>query len=156
MANNPELLSAWLSALAIKLQPASRRALARKLGQQLRKCQTLRIASQKNADGSDYRPRVNREKNHKNSEGRIKRTGKMFVKLRTARHLRLEATSEGLAVGYGGNVARIARVHQYGLRDRISRNGPDYVYPQRELLGFGSLEREALQAKMLEWLISTL
>ncbi|MFP1786116.1 phage virion morphogenesis protein [Lonsdalea quercina] len=30
---------------------------------------------------------------------------------------------------------RIARVHHYGLRDRIRPRGPRVPYPQRQLLG---------------------
>ncbi len=42
---------------------------------------------------------------------------------------------DGLEVGFYGRVARIARVHQYGLRDRVVAGGNDVQYEQRRVLG---------------------
>ena len=45
-------------------------------------------------------------------------------------------TDSSAAVGFDGCTARIARVHQLGLRDKVSRYRNEYDYPKRELLGF--------------------
>ncbi|WP_348236521.1 phage virion morphogenesis protein, partial [Salmonella enterica] len=34
-----------------------------------------------------------------------------------------------------GKVQRIARLHHYGLRDRVSRRGPEVRYAERRHLG---------------------
>ena len=60
----------------------------------------------------------------------------MFSKLRQARYLRAESDSTGLAVGFVGRVARVARIHQYGESDRVAPGGPEYKYDARVLLGF--------------------
>ncbi|WP_370555507.1 phage virion morphogenesis protein [Edwardsiella tarda] len=58
----------------------------------------------------------------------------MFQKLRAARFLKMQATPQGVTVGYQGRAARIARVHQFGLRDQVGA-GVMAQYPARELLG---------------------
>lgn len=52
-----EELNTRLNALINNLKPQARRALARNIGQQLRKNQAKRIASQQNPDGSAFEPR---------------------------------------------------------------------------------------------------
>ncbi|SDK68063.1 phage virion morphogenesis protein [Billgrantia gudaonensis] len=59
---------------------------------------------------------------------------KMFQKLMTAKYMRVDAKASGVAVGYEGRIARIARIHHEGLTDQVNA----YVrhdYPERELLG---------------------
>jgi phage virion morphogenesis protein len=80
----------------------------------LRRSQAERIAAQRNPDGSPYEPRKPRLRNKK---GAIRRT--MFEKLRQAKRLRKTATAQSATVTIGGRSARIARVHQYGLRDKV-------------------------------------
>ncbi|MBC3908744.1 phage virion morphogenesis protein [Undibacterium sp. NL8W] len=58
----------------------------------------------------------------------------MFNKLRTNTHLKAKADGNGLEVGFYSHVARIARVHQYGLRDRIVAIGGEVIYANRYLL----------------------
>lgn len=60
----------------------------------------------------------------------------MFSKLRTARYLKTAVTSNSAVVGFVGQVERIARVHQLGLRDRVQKGGKEAQYATRELLGF--------------------
>ena len=76
----------------------------------------------------------------------------MFSKLRTAKHLKIQTDENGLSVGFLGRVARIARVHQEGLTDRVSRNGPEVNYPARVLLGFTNVDRELIQDSLLRHL----
>lgn len=70
-------------------------------------------------------------------------TSQMFAKLRTAKYLKAVASSDSASVEFEGRVQRIARVHHYGLRDCISRKGPEVSYAERHLLGFNDdiLER---------------
>ncbi|MBC3911604.1 phage virion morphogenesis protein [Undibacterium sp. NL8W] len=48
--------------------------------------------------------------------------------------LKAKADGNGLEVGFYGRVARIARVHQYGLRDRVVAGGGDVQYEERLVL----------------------
>ncbi|MGR2680036.1 phage virion morphogenesis protein [Chromobacterium haemolyticum] len=128
-------LESELSGLLHKVAPAARRALARDIGRALRQSQQQRIAAQQNPDGSDFAPR---QPQYRQQKGRIRR--QMFAKLRTARWLKIEANAGGVEVGFIRQVERIARVHQYGLRDRISRHTHrEAQYPARELLGLNEI-----------------
>lgn len=59
----------------------------------------------------------------------------MFTKLRIAKYLKATAGSDSASVQFEGKVQRIALVHHYGLRDRVSRKGPEIRYTKRRLLG---------------------
>lgn len=126
-------LDAWIKSVLDGLAPAQRRTLARQLMQDLRQSQTERIAAQKNPDGSDYEPRKP-QPSLRNARGRLRRT--MFERMRTARHLKGEASADGAEIAIEGPSGRIARVHQFGLEDRVNRRGLMIRYPVRELLGF--------------------
>lgn len=134
-----------IGAMIGRLDPAERRQMAREIGIELRRSQIERIAAQKNPDGSSYAPRKPRDQSRaplRSKSGRIKRKAAnraMFAKLRKARFLQMRATEDEVSVGYlSATVARVARVHQLGLRDRVTRDpgGPEADYPARELLGF--------------------
>jgi len=122
-------LEAWTAPLLERLEPAERKQLARLLGTELRRSQRERIADQRNPDGSAYAPRRAEAK-----AGRIRRKG-MFTKLKTAKYLKMKYNENAISVGFFSDIARLARVHQYGLRDRVDRGGPEVQYAQRELLG---------------------
>lgn len=143
-------LEDWATPLIARLDPAQRHILTRRVAQDLRRSQARRIAAQRQPDGSAFVPRSS--KNLRGKAGRIKR--QMFSKLRTAKHLKIQTDENGLAIGFLGRVARIARVHQEGLTDRVSRNGPDYKYPVRELLGFSGADRELIKDSILRHLES--
>lgn len=133
-----------------RLEPAGRIKLARTLAQQLRRQQQTRIASQRNPDGTPFAPR----RPHKLREkvGRVKAKSKMFQKLRRASYLKASGDAKGIGVGFSGRVGRIARVHQYGLRDRIAPRGPTAQYEERQLLGVSSADLESLKDAILSHL----
>lgn len=148
-----EQIEAKLTALLVNINPQQRRNLAKKIGMQLRKSQSERIAKQQNPDGSAYEPRkVQRQA--KRAKGRVKRKA-MFAKLRTARFLKVWSNSDEISVGYAGNrtnTAYVASVHQYGLTVKIGRNLKKYKYPQRELLGFTDKDLEMIEELVVEQL----
>lgn len=74
----------------------------------------------------------------------------MFRRLRTARFLKTSATSEGAEVGFSGAAARIARVHQFGLRDKVNSSGAMATYPRRELLGLSKADRMAIARRVID------
>lgn len=128
--DNLHKLDEWLTALLANLEPAARQSMMRELAQQLRRNQQNNIRLQRNPDGSGYEPRKVKARTKK---GRIKR--QMFSKLRTAKYLKTAASADSASVQFEGKVQRIARVHHYGLRDRVSRKGPEVRYAERRLLG---------------------
>lgn len=155
MTANDELqaVEKWAGALLAQLSPAGRRKAMLDIARDLRRSQQARIAAQKDPDGAGYAPRKSRVqkggKKLRGKRGRIKRAA-MFAKLRTARYLQLEATPAGLAIGFAGRVARVARVHQLGEVDRVAPGGPEVRYPARVLLGFTDADRELIRDKLLE------
>ncbi|HDQ5284602.1 TPA: phage virion morphogenesis protein, partial [Raoultella ornithinolytica] len=50
--------------------------------------------------------------------------------------------TDSASVEFAGQVQRIARVHHYGLRDRVSRRGPEVRYAERKLLGVNSTVKD--------------
>ncbi len=145
MTGNLNALEDWAGALLAKLSPGERRKLANNVGRELRRNQQRRITTQRNPDGTPYAARKPRQLRGK--AGRIKR--KMFARLRQARYLRLQSTANAIAIGFSGRVSRIARIHQYGLRDRPGRGQADVQYDRRELLGFTDADLEMIRDQLL-------
>ena len=59
----------------------------------------------------------------------------MLQKLSKMAYLKAKGDGSAISVGFTARVARIARVHQYGLKDRTERAAPEVKYEQREVLG---------------------
>lgn len=140
----------WLAALLGNLEPAARKRMMRELAQQLRRTQQQRIRLQRNPDGSGYEPR---KVTARSKKGRIKR--QMFTKLRTTKYLKASASVNTASVQFVGRVQRIARVHHYGLRDRVSRRGPVVHYAERRLLGVNDGMVKLTHDILLSWLTVT-
>jgi phage virion morphogenesis protein len=81
--------------------------------------------------------------------GALRRQAAMFSKLRTARWLRATGITNAAEVGFTGRVARIARIHQEGLRDRAEPTAPEIRYPRRALLGVTGSDRERIRDLLL-------
>jgi phage virion morphogenesis protein len=145
-------IEAWAGGLLSKLEAPARRTVLRDIARELQRSQRDRIAKQLNPDGSAYDARKPRPKKHlRDKAGRIKRAA-MFARLRQARYLRAESDSNGAAIGFAGRIARVARVHQLGLSDRVAPGGPEYKYPARVLLGFTDADRELIRDLLLKHL----
>lgn len=129
--NRLEDLTAWAGALLHKLDAGERRVLLRAVAGEMRRRQTVRIAEQRNPDGSAYEPRKPRLRQR---TGRVRRA--MFMRLRTSRFMKAQSDPNSAVVAFIGNAQRIAAVHQYGLRDRVNKGGMEVQYARRELLGF--------------------
>ncbi|HCU0422003.1 TPA: phage virion morphogenesis protein [Klebsiella aerogenes] len=145
--NELQKVDAWLAALLANLEPAARKRMMQELAQQLRRNQQNNIRLQRNPDGSGYEPR---RVTARTKKGRIKR--QMFSKLRTAKYLKTAAKADSASVEFAGQVQRIARVHHYGLRDRVSRRGPEVRYSKRQLLGFDTAVFNLMKEKLLSYL----
>ncbi len=146
MADDLNALDDWLTPLIQSLQPAARRRLLRTMAGELRTGQRQRIAAQRNPDGSTFEPRRPRQRKA------LRARGKMFLKIRRARHMRIDARADQARIGYGGRIARIARIHQEGLLDKVSPRGPLYRYPARQLLGVTADDRDHALDAVLDYL----
>lgn len=151
MADDLRALEDWAGVLLAKLDPSARRKLNQNIARELRRNQQQRIASQRNPDGSPFEPRKPK-RDLRGKQGRIKR--QMFSKLRQAKHLKLQSDASSIAIGFMQRTSRLARVHQYGLRDRPGRNAPDVQYARRELLGFTQADLDLIRDRLLEHLVT--
>lgn len=143
--NNADQLADHLQPLLERLSTGERSKLSQKIGRDLRKSQSSRISSQQNSDGSSYTPRRKRLREQK---GKIKR--KMFTKIKNNSNLKLLSNANAIAIGFVGRIARIAQVHQEGLKDRAERGAPNVIYPKRELLGFTDQDIKVIEDSLLK------
>lgn len=134
-----------LAGLLAALSPAGRRKLAGDIAKELRKSQQQRIKQQKAPDGTPYQARKRQPLRAKT--GRIKRA--MFQKLRTSRYMKASGRENSAVVEFTGKVQRIARVHQYGLKDRPNIHAQDVQYPERQLLGFDRATIQQIEERLI-------
>lgn len=91
MAADLAELEPFLAADLNQLSPGQRRRVARKVGEALRLENTKRSAANVQPDGSTMEPRKKRQR-LKDPKDLVKRTGKMFTRIRLAKALRIRAT----------------------------------------------------------------
>lgn len=140
-----KLLENWVQPVLRGLDRKARAAVARAIASEVRREQRDRIKSQRNADGTGYAPR----RRQRDKRGSIRR-GAMFAKLSTAKYMKAKGSADAATVQFVGPVARIAEVHQYGLRDRINRNKPrTHKYDARQLLGVTDKTRDIVASNVL-------
>lgn len=156
MAEDLAELEPFLSAYLNRLSPSQRRRVMRKVGEALRRENAKRIAANVEPDGSRMEPRKKR-KRLKDAKGRIKRTGKMFPRIKMAKALRVKATPDEVEVGFVNSlIAQTARAHQYGLVDFVGRTKAGRMirtkYPERRLLGYGAGDLEEITSAALSLL----
>lgn len=148
MSDELQQLEHWLAPLLARLQPAQRRQLARDIARELRADNARAMRAQQGPDGQTWEPR---KRHSRDQRGKL-RQGPMFTRLRAAKHLKARASSDAAVVQFMGRAERIARVHHFGLRDRVKPGGPLYDYPARPLLGITPAMRERIEARVLEHL----
>ncbi|EGT0660580.1 phage virion morphogenesis protein [Citrobacter sp. Cb028] len=135
-----------LAGLIGALSPASRRRLAVDIAKELRRSQQQRIKQQKAPDGKPYQARKRQPLRAK--KGRIKRA--MFQKLRTSRYMKASGRNDAAVVEFTGKVQRIARIHQYGLKDRPNPHAQDVQYTERQLLGFNRETKKIIDTQLVK------
>jgi phage virion morphogenesis protein len=147
MADNLNAMEDWAWHLLARLAPAARGKLARQAAQALRRNQQQRIGAQRNPDGTAFARRKTPRLRAK--QGRVQRKAKMFMKLKTARHLKARGSADAITVGFTGRVARMARVHHFGLRERPGRDTPEVQYSRRQLLGLTDADLDMIRDLLL-------
>lgn len=145
--DNLHEVDAWLDALLAKLEPAERKKMLREVARDVRLIQQGNMTAQRAPDGSAWEPR---RVSARTKPGRIKR--KMFVKLKTAKYLKTKATGDSAEVAFLPAVQRLARVHHYGLHDRVSKRGITVKYAERPLLGINGETETTVKEILSNWL----
>lgn len=147
MANDLNPIVERLEALIANLSTAERRRLSTDVARSLRGSQAQRIRDNKNPDGTPFAA--------KKSQPQLrKRRGslRMFNKMQRTRWLKPKGTASAAGLTFTGFADQIARVNQYGLRDQVNKNGTQYKYPVRELLGFTNGELETVEEIIIKHL----
>ncbi|CNJ31311.1 phage virion morphogenesis protein [Yersinia mollaretii] len=138
-----------LAGLITSLTPKARKALAVTIAKRLRTSQQQRIKRQQAPDGTPYAARKSQPL--RKPKGRIKR--EMFAKLRTARYMKANSSTDEAVVEFAGRVERMARVHHFGLRDRPSVHSQDVQYDERPLLGFSQQDIAIVERLIIDTLL---
>jgi phage virion morphogenesis protein len=137
-----------LAGLIAALSPANRRRMAADIAKTLRTRQQHRIKTQKAPDGTPYAARKRQLVRAK--KGRVKR--EMFVKLRTNRFMKATGRDDAAVVEFAGKVQRMAKVHQYGFKDRPNPRSQDVQYPKRPLFGFNRRDKQLIDELIIKHL----
>lgn len=87
--------------------------------------------------------------------GKLRRRGTirqraMFRKLGSRKFLHAGSTEREAWIGFSGQAARVARIHQEGGTDRPSLNGKPVRYAKRELIGLTQRERSGMLDMLFE------
>jgi len=155
MADDLAELEPFLATYLNRLGPAQRRKVTRKIGQELRKANAKRIAANVEPDGPAMEPRKPRPR-MKDAKGKIRRTGKMFPRIRLAKAMRIRANTDEVELAFTGGIDRTARAHQFGLTDVVGKTATGKVvktrYPARRLLGFGPEDLDLIMETALKLL----
>ncbi|UJD81960.1 phage virion morphogenesis protein [Serratia rubidaea] len=138
-----------LAGLLAKLSPQSRKSLAVAVSKRLRASQQQHIKRQQAPDGTPYAPRKTALRNKKRLRDRA-----MFTKLRTARYLKAQGSSDAAVVEFVGRVRRMAEVHQYGLRDKPTPHSEAVKYEARPLLGLDNVSIKEIESELINHLNS--
>ncbi|AVS66644.1 phage virion morphogenesis protein [Paracidovorax avenae] len=145
-------LEDWVSPLLERLSAGERRTIARAVARELRAANAATMKAQTTPDGAAWTPR---KPSLREQLGKVRKKAKpaaMFVKMRTATHLQAKATPSEAIVQFAGRTQRIARVHHFGLRDRVQPGGPEHDYPARQLLGITDAHIERVRDLLMQHL----
>ena len=142
-------VDAWLAALLAQLEPAARKKMLREVARDVRRIQQANITAQRSPDGTAWEPR---RVSARSKKGRIRRG--MFAKLKTAKHLKANASTDEAEIAFTSRAQRIAIVHHYGLSDRVSKkNRLTIKYAKRSLLGINDEVINRLESIINKWLV---
>lgn len=138
-------LEHWLDQIALRLEPAQRRELMRRLAQGLRVRHRDRIKQQRDPDGHRFIPRK------RNQIGNKKRQGALFQNI--GKELKTEYSADHAAIGFGGRTAAVAEIHQQGKTIKPSRYAKATKYPIRALVGFSQDDEKWIESEIQKFLL---
>ncbi len=136
------------------LQPGERRKLAGQVGTRLRTANAKRLKANITPDGEPMAPRKQPGRRLRPGALRDRKPARMFQSAATSRYLRKQATEDQIEVGFVGAMARIMRVHQFGLRDTVTRDpaSPAVTYEARPGIGLTPDDRLGILAQVTDHL----
>lgn len=140
-------VDAWLAALLSQLEPAARKKMLREVARDVRRIQQANITAQRSPDGTAWEPR---RVTARSKMGRIRRG--MFAKMKTAKYLKAQASTDSAEITFIPAVQKLARVHHFGLRDRVNRRGTIVKYAERTLLGLNMEDINYIGDALIRWL----
>lgn len=76
----------------------------------------------------------------------------MFNKLKMASRMRIQADANQVGISFLDKISRVAAVHHFGKKDRVSPKGPEIRYPERRLLGFSQTDEQLIMDAVLRHL----
>lgn len=152
-----------LDELAGRLEPGARKKLGRAIATDVRGANAKRIQANVTPEGDAMVPRKAkpsgklRPRRLRDQITRLKRsvrTEKMFQRATASNYLRKQSSEGEAQVGFVGAMARIMRVHHYGLRDTVTRDpaSPETTYPARAVIGLTPADRLRVLEKVTEHL----
>ena len=133
-------LDHWLDQISLRLEPAQRRELMRRLAQGLRVRYRDRIKQQRDPDGHRFIPRK------RNQIGNKKRQGALFQNI--GKQLKTEYSADHAAIGFSRRTAIVAETHQQGKTIKPSRYAKATNYPIRELVGFSQEDQKWIETEL--------
>lgn len=149
-------LEDWVAPLLDRLSDGERRRLAVTVAKELRASNAATMRAQQSPDGEAWAPRKQPKRNLLGtirSKAQERKVGmQMFTGLRSASYLKAQGSGTEAVVGFVARVQRIARVHHFGLPDRVNVGGPVYHYPARELLGITEPQIERVRDLIIQHL----
>lgn len=140
-------VDAWLDALLSQLEPAARKKMLREVAHDVRRIQQANITAQRSPDGTAWEPR---RVSARSKKGSIKR--KMFTKLKTSKFLKTKVSTDEAEITFKGRTQQIARVHHYGLRERVHHRKKEVKYISRPLLGVNDEVEDVILTKLISWI----
>lgn len=154
MDDNLDALEPWLGGLLAKTQPRQRMALARTVGQIMRRTNAARVMANVEPDGTPMAERKPK-KPRKGQKERKGKAGRMFKRIELARNMQIEPSADEVSLSFKGRVAKTARIHHFGEEAPVDPKIPNSIrvrYKARRLIGFGPGDRDALLGQVMAWL----
>ncbi|WDF71471.1 phage virion morphogenesis protein [Novosphingobium sp. KACC 22771] len=154
MDDNLDTLEPWLGGLLAKTEPRQRMALARAVGQIMRRTNAARVMANVEPDGTPMAERKPK-KPRKGQKERKGKAGRMFKRIELARNMQIQPSADDVTLSFKPRIAQTAKEHHFGLEapvDRRIRNSIRVRYKARRLLGIAAADREAMLGKVMDWL----
>lgn len=149
-AKELQRLEKWAETLLASLSPKETGKLFKRMGMFLRAANKKRITRQTGPDGARWARRKTRDRRNKGPRARAK----MLLGFRKARHMKLTTGPRGISLGFSGKSAQIARVHHFGLRERLkgsrTAKGALVKFAERQLIGMSQTDRQGLEDMLLD------
>ena len=136
-------LNLTLDRMIEALSPAGKKRLLAYIARRVTAQNRQRIDKNITPEGVAFAPR-------KTKRGKGKIRNRMFSKLKTAQWLKSRSTQESAQIRFVGTAAGMARVHHFGLRDKLAKHLEIRIqYPARPLLGVSPDDRSMIEDMIL-------